>query len=687
MHVFLRTLRSRELLALILLVVSSPIWAQRVAGPPSQQQLQPQDSEPIEDDPAGRRIWMRERFGGDSVGQTANPLDYKDMMLRETQRQNELYPQLAPGALPTPFSGPTWISIGPTNAAFETNGVTLNVVDSGRARTILPDPSNQNIVYLLTSGGGLWKTTNFLQTNPTWVPKTDALTTTGGGSAAFGRTSNVLYLGLGDPFDDFPLAGGFVTKSIDSGDSWSAVISLANATSIRDIKVDTSGVNDIVMVATDAGFFRSTNGGTTYDSSANASFGGRALWSLAKTSAGWLASAVDGGNNGSLWLSTDQGATWTQTGTGFSGAGRTTLGIGSPGDSVVYAFAATAGNGTQLDLFRSTDGGLNWTAKSITSMAPSNANADQSTMNLMDGQAFYNQMILVDPTDGTHNTVYLGGNLSTARTTDGGNSWTLITNWLPRGGITLPYAHADFHAAAISTLTSPAKLFFGSDGGLFISNDGGATWDDKKNVGIVSHLVYALTSNPTSPNSTIIGLQDNGSRVRESNTTVYDQTIGGDGFGVGTSQANSNWTLSSYVNDAISRSTDLGSNWTAANTGLNTGDAPFSTAVTNPVASADSTGTIFFTTGNHNIYETTNGAANWSSIGASGSGGINAARVIRPLVHVVGVSPVDTNHIAAAGNGGVLLLTTNGGGKLDGSRIKLRSRRLCKLQRQYCVGK
>src|SRR6266849_6648762 len=333
-----RTIRHlRALRGLILFFAFSTAWAQKVAGPlrpPDLQQVLREDNEPIQDDPTGRTIWMRERFSGD-------PLDYKDMMLRETQRQRALYPNLAAGIQQT--SAATWANIGPTNATFETNGVTLNVVDSGRARTILPDPADVNTVYLLTSGGGLWKTTNFLQANPTWVPKTDALTTTGGGSAAFGRTSNVLYLGLGDPFDDFPLAGGFVTKSIDSGDSWSAVISLANATSIRDIKVDTSGINDIVMVATDAGFFRSTNGGTTYDSSANASFGGRALWSLANTSAGWLASAVDGANNGSLWISVDQGATWTQTGTGFSGAGRTTLGIGSPGDSVVYAFAATAG--------------------------------------------------------------------------------------------------------------------------------------------------------------------------------------------------------------------------------------------------------------------------------------------------------------------------------------------------------
>src|SRR5260370_13156234 len=217
-----------------LLLTSLLTWAQRVTGPPTLEQsqhqlLQPdadgEDNEPIEDDPTARQVWMRERFGGDAPGMQSDPLVYKDMMLRETERQKALYPQLAPGIRPaSPI--PAWVSVGPTSGSFETNGVTLNVIDSGRARTILPDPSDQNTVYFLTSGGGLWKTTNFLQTNPTWTPKTDGLPTTGGGSVAFGRTSNVLYLGLGDPFDVFPLAGGVMVKSIDGGDTWSVPISL-----------------------------------------------------------------------------------------------------------------------------------------------------------------------------------------------------------------------------------------------------------------------------------------------------------------------------------------------------------------------------------------------------------------------------------------------------------------------------
>ena len=48
----------------------------------------------------------------------------------------------------------------------------------------------------------------------------------------------------------------------------------------------------------------------------------------------------------------------------------------------------------------------------------------------MHGQAWYNQMILADPTDPTGNTLYAGGNYSSAVSRDGGNTWTLLTNWL-----------------------------------------------------------------------------------------------------------------------------------------------------------------------------------------------------------------------------------------------------------------
>ena len=87
--------------------------------------------------------------------------------IQELQRQQLLYPQQLAGANP-PNGVPSWRSLGPTQAKYQTNVVTLQVSDSGRIRTILPHPTDPDTLYVLTSGGGLWKTTTFTHTNPRW---------------------------------------------------------------------------------------------------------------------------------------------------------------------------------------------------------------------------------------------------------------------------------------------------------------------------------------------------------------------------------------------------------------------------------------------------------------------------------------------------------------------------------------
>src|SRR5215510_653751 len=287
--------------------------------------------------------------------------------IRELQRQQQLYPQLLAGAQP-PQGVPSWRSLGPTQAKYETNGVTLSVSDTGRIRTILPHPTDPDTLYVLTSGGGLWKTTTFTHTDPRWKAKTDGLISTTGGSVAFGRNPDTLYLGIGDPFDVRGLIAGVMVKSIDGGDTWSPFVDLAGANSVRDVKVDSSGPNDIVLVSTNAGLFRSADNGAFYtriDAGVGQAFRNREVWSLARTSAGWLASAEDfsgiiASGLGRIFFSTDQGATWNAIpngGNGYSNAGRTTLAVARPGEAVVYAFAANLTGNTQRDLFKSTDGG------------------------------------------------------------------------------------------------------------------------------------------------------------------------------------------------------------------------------------------------------------------------------------------------------------------------------------------
>jgi len=597
-------------------------------------------ADPTEDNASLRLEANRQRRGG-------NPDFIGDMMF-EAQQERLQNPQLMPGAAPA-LGTPVWSNIGPLKSNHIQNGVLLTATDSGRARTILPHPTDPNIVYFLTSSGGLWKTTDFQKNKPDWVSLTDGVITTSGGAVAFGRTPDTLYLGLGDPFDGNAAAGAYVLKSTDGGNTWGPAVRLlfgsTSAGSVRDLKVDTSGPVDVVMAATDIGLFRSANGGATF--TLNLSLPliyvtpvGAFLqpeWSIVNTSKGWVVSteaptvgvaataATDG--VGKLAVSTDQGATWqalaalTETfpaPTGTVKAGRITLGVGAPGDASVYAFTATQHDGSQLDLFRSTDGGA---------------------------------------------------------------TWSILADWL--GLFKMPYVHADYHSAAI--VPSTKQVIFGSDGGMFVSNDGGATWDDGKNEGIVTELAYSIAVSPNNPLFTIIGTQDNGTFSRVANTDIWEQTLGGDGIGTAWSKApvNKDVAFTSFAGDstivAVNTPPNIQAKWARAGTGINRRFANFFTAYASPSAAADPTGQVFYNYTSREIYKTTNAGGLWTDIGHTlipgnptakppvpdtpPSPGINAARTFRDTPHGIGVSPTadGQNHIAVACSSGFVVVTHNGG--------------------------
>jgi photosystem II stability/assembly factor-like uncharacterized protein len=616
-----------------------------------------------EDKPAimGRLEWLKARYG-----QTL-PSDFSRRMASEFYKQRSSYPQLAPGAA-APAGVPVWQSIGPTRATKTQNGYKLSVTDSGRVRNILPHPTDPNTVYLLSSSGGIWKTTNFEAPYPTWSPITDKAITTSGGAAALGRDPNTLYYGTGDPFDGIPLVGGAMLKTTDGGNHWSPFVFLGSSGIVTDIKVDSRTGTDIVMVATDAGVFRSADGGNSYTQV----LGGGTVWSLARTSAGWLASMATSAyySPASLYRSTD-GVTWTKLAVPdvTDGAGRITLGVGTPGDAVVYAFVANSCDTgcNQKDLFRSSDGGTHWTALGLDNKAPVNPNEENPTMDLMAGQGFYNHMLVVDPSDASRNTVYLGGELNTAKTTDGGASWRLTTNWLAQFG--LPYAHADHHTAVVSLAGGKKRVMIGTDGGIFTSYDEGASWTDQKNVGLVDHLIYSMATPGSDPKTVLVGLQDNGTRIRASGTSVFNQSYGGDGFGVGYSQSTSNVTaLGSYVYGYIyyaQKDPKTQNKWTdpafdpntCTYNGINACNAYFVTPIATPAASADPSGNTYFTNTASAVYRTDNAGASWRPI----FNGSTAFTYVRGASHSVAVSPVDLNHVAAVSPGGYILITADGG--------------------------
>ncbi len=485
-----------------------------------------------------------------------------------------------------------WVNLGPTDAAFERNGVAISGVDSGRPTGVAVDPRDPEVVFLSNAGGGIWKTWNFLSgfPHPTWVSITDGAADLSVGAFALDPQSpDTLYAGLGDFDSHFHSAA--VIKSVD-GATWSAPVTLSGTyppgtggfisqpMSIRDLRVDPND-GTRVLVATDFGLYLSTSGGASFsliDLPNSGTQVTEALWSLAYLGSGasgsiWLASGiyscsqslippwVGGGaacNLGDIWRSTDSGATWTSLRSlgalpAVSDFGRVTLAAGSTAtatQTVVYAFVANGdeSSGFTRGFWRSKDGGNSWSDATGTLSNPTvlaNGTVDCGDMNVGHDQSDYNQYLVVDPQSPDH--VLAGGNLCGLRTLNGtaaSPTWENVSHWLPPAGgsVTagqLPYVHADWHAAATVVVNGVTRAFVGSDGGLFSSNNvfdaatlpTFVTWRDH-NRGLATHLCYSIASGDPAdgnPLTVFTGLQDNGTRFRDGAApTTFNQRIGGD---------------------------------------------------------------------------------------------------------------------------------------------------------------
>ena len=482
----------------------------------------------------------------------------------------------------------SWVSLGPTDAPKEFNYFSIDSVDSGRPTSIVVDPRDANVVYVATSGGGVWKTYNFLATlGPTWIPTTDTLPNLAVGALAIDAAHpDTLYLGSGDFIDG---SGDTMFKSTNGGATWSAPIVLggmypnmvpAVVGSIRQVSVD----GDKIWVATDAGLFRSTDAGATYGlvdlPEGSNGVVAESVWNIVSLGGGgWIASGVTAcgpgapppgtfgssdpdparcplGTNATFWR-TDDGTTWTQVTAlpRLAGTNRATIAVGptpGPSSTVVYAFVGDLRGATTVGYWRSKDGGKTWVELGGVLANPTlAANMDDSCTDLNVGhdQSWYNQSIVVDPTNADH--VLVGGNLCGVRTLNGTTDppvWQNVSHWLPGAGYgetsggRLAYVHADWHTATSVAVNGVVRTFEGSDGGVFTSTNlftstvpENVVWKHQ-NKGLATHLFYSVMSgDPATGNPFVLygGLQDNGTRFRSdpANPSAFNQAIGGDGIG------------------------------------------------------------------------------------------------------------------------------------------------------------
>ncbi|MBP6039037.1 MAG: T9SS type A sorting domain-containing protein [Flavobacterium sp.] len=381
-----------------------------------------------------------------------------------------------------------WQPIGPfthTNTGSWSSG-------QGRVNIVHVDPSNSNVVYLGAPAGGIWKSIN---NGSTWTPLTDELPQIGvSGIAVDYSNSNVIYIATGDKDAGDSYSVG-VYKSTDGGLTWNptGVMGSSNPSSAGDLVIHPTN-NQILWCATNNGIYKTTNAGNTWSQVQSGDFaqGNIRLKSGDPTT-------IYAVSNNRFFRSTDTGSTFTQISTGLpNSSSRLLLDVTSANASYIYILSA-ATDGSMQGIYRSTDGGSNWT-KTSSNETVTAGNVFEST------QAWYDLALAVSPTNADE--IYTGC-LNVWKSTDGGVSVTKMNNWSSPAAPS--YTHADIHYLGFHG----NKLFCGSDGGIYVSSNGGTNFTDLT-AGVQISQFYKIAVSKQSAANMVGGLQDNGGHAYSS---------------------------------------------------------------------------------------------------------------------------------------------------------------------------
>ncbi|MEK7257519.1 MAG: hypothetical protein AAB316_22380, partial [Bacteroidota bacterium] len=406
-----------------------------------------------------------------------------------------------------------WTPLGPLTVPTGYDAAT------GRIDFVRFDPTNSNTLYVGAPDGGLWKSING---GTTWTTNTDFLSIIGCSDVVIDPTNTqIMYLATGNWEADRHSIG--VLKSTDGGATWnttSLTWTVADDYEIRKLLMHPSNPL-IMMVATDGGIFRTTDGWATN--------------SYVQCCTNFYDLEFKPGDPNivyaagqEFWKSIDNGATWTQVTTGLPAAAsvsRMVLGVTAADASYVYAIAGNTTHG-YLGTYRSTDSG---TMFSLQSSTPNILGYEKVNPGGNSGQAGHDLAIAVSPANA--NLVNIGG-INAWQSTDGGVTWTCVAYWLgadpdyPGEGQGPPdYVHADVQDIQYLPGSS-TTLFATADGGIYKSVNNGGNWTKlSSNLSVAQQTGVALSA--SSPTIIVCGEQDIGNL--KLNGSTWSRIGGGDG--------------------------------------------------------------------------------------------------------------------------------------------------------------
>jgi len=510
-----------------------------------------------------------------------------------------------------------WVSLGPSTSSGGYAGL-------GRLNCIGFHPTDNNVLYVGSASGGVWKSTDG---GSNWVVQANELDAIGISDIVVLPTSgdDMVFIATGDRDASDTYSVG-VLKSTDGGTSWTntgLVFTAGQKRRINRLLVDPTS-NNIFYAATTVGLYKSTDSCNTWSQISSEVF-------IDMEFKPGVSNIIYGSTKqGGIFRTIDSGATWAQT---FTSSGKRTELAVSPNDAtVVYALIAASNSGL-FGIYKSTDSGSNFSVIYNTmNLLGWNCNGGDSG-----GQGWYDLCIATDPTD--VNTVFIGG-VNTWKSTNGGTSWNINNHWSSTCSGSATNVHADKHNLTYQNGTT--TLFECNDGGLYSTSNSGSSWSHLTS-GMVISQMYKLGVAQTTTQDVITGLQDNGTKAML--TSVWNDVRGGDGMECLIDYTDENTQFASLYYGNVVRTTD---HWGSSTniTGSISGNAAW---VTPYIQDPNNSSTLYI--GYQDIWKSTNLGNSWTQL-SNWSG--NTLRSIA-------IAPSNSNYIYTATTN-TLYGTTDGGG-------------------------
>ncbi|MEQ8768348.1 MAG: hypothetical protein RL885_30875 [Planctomycetota bacterium] len=450
-------------------VAASAVHAAPYVDEDGEEQAKRKDNPPpTGDDEDGSRRREREAWFEDRH-RAAPGVSWRDIerenAARQVRKRNRLaglrFPSAGAGAMATG----SWLEIGSRNQA-------------GRMHSARYSSDGQRL-YAGSAAGGVWRASDLDGSN--WEPLGDNLY---GGAFELAILPGAL---PGEP-DVIVRGSSDLWVSRDEGQSWTVPLGLPN--NLRGVRrllttSDGSGalyavLQEVIGIATHFGVFRSVDTAQTFTKVLDLG-----------TSAGDLWIPRDGGSSlyalsgRTVLRSVDQGQSWNSVGSLPSSVSGGELDGSEAGAPRLWVVGRIGG---ARKLYRSDDAGVSWSFKTDVTDYWGSIGAS-----------------IIDPDR------FAWGGVEVHRTTDGGNTFQIVSSWGEYYGNPAGKLHADVPGIEVLPDGAGGETWYvATDGGLFRSRDGLMTVENLSLEGLSVSQYYSTHTSSVNSDHVLAGSQDQG---------------------------------------------------------------------------------------------------------------------------------------------------------------------------------